>query len=142
MTEKDCMTQGCTVLLYSSGGAIRHIGNIHEYVRLEDVLKYTTLITTTDGMENANHCYDSNQIKQIIKEKETQGRAFSFLVAKIDAVETASRVGIAANQAVNYHTDREGTKVIYETVLENICQVRAGTPMASLGAKPGGVQTV
>ena len=34
------------------GGAIHHIGNIHKYVRPEDVPEHTMFVITTDGMEN------------------------------------------------------------------------------------------
>lgn len=54
MTAKDCTVGGCTALLGTVGGAIRHIGNIHKYVRPEDVRGHTVFMITTDGQENAS----------------------------------------------------------------------------------------
>ena len=131
MTEKDYTVRGCTALLDALGGAIRHIGNIHKYARPEDVPEHTMFIITTDGMENASRRYDSDQVKRMIEEKKAQGWEFLFLAANIDAVETAARVGISQDRAVNYHADSQGTGVIYETVSETVCQMRSGAPMAA-----------
>ena len=54
MTEKEYFTLGCTALLDAVGGAIHHIGNIHEYARRDDVPEKTMFIITTDGYENAS----------------------------------------------------------------------------------------
>ena len=131
MTEKGYTVQGCTALLDALGGAIRHIGNIHKYARPEDVPEHTMFIITTDGMENASRRYDSDQVKRMIEEKKVQGWEFLFLAANIDAMETAARFGIEKNRAVNYHADSQGTGVIYETVSETVCQMRAGVPMTA-----------
>ena len=131
ITEKDYTVRGCTALLDALGGAIRHIGNIHKYARPEDVPEHTMFIITTDGMENASRRYDSDQVKRMIEEKKAQGWEFLFLAANIDAVETAARVGISQDRAVNYHADSQGTGVVYETVAETVCQMRAGAPMAA-----------
>ena len=37
MTGKQYYVRGCTALLDAVGGAIRHIGNVHRYIRPEDV---------------------------------------------------------------------------------------------------------
>ena len=63
-------------------------------------------------------------------EKEKYGWEFLFLAANIDAVTTARRFGISEDRAVNYHADRKGTAVIYDTVAEAVCQVRASAPLA------------
>ena len=45
-------------------GAIRHIENIHKYIRPEDVPEHTMFIITTDGLENASRRYDSASVKR------------------------------------------------------------------------------
>jgi hypothetical protein len=60
----------------------------------------------------------------IERQKEKYGWEFLFLGANIDAAKEAARFGINADRAANYHADRQGTGVIYETVSEAICQVR------------------
>ncbi len=131
MTDRDYTVRGCTALLDALGGAIRHIANIHKYARPEDVPEHTVFVITTDGMENASSRYDADRVKRMIEhEKEKYGWEFLFLAANIDAVTTAKRFGIGADRAVNYHADRQGTAVIYDTVAEAVCQVRASAPLA------------
>lgn len=50
---------------------------------------------------------------------------FLFIGANIDAVETASHFGIAEDRAVNYHADSQGTSVVYDTVADTVCCMRA-----------------
>ena len=131
MTDRDYTVRGCTALLDALGGAIRHIANIHKYARPEDVPEHTVFVITTDGMENASCRYDADRVKRMIEhEKEKYGWEFLFLAANIDAVTTARRFGISEDRAVNYHADRKGTAVIYDTVAEAVCQVRASAPLA------------
>ena len=132
MTDRDYTVRGCTALLDAIGGAIRHIANIHKYARPEDVPEHTVFVITTDGMENASHRYDADRVRRMIEhEKEKYGWEFLFLAANIDAVTTAKRFGIAENRAVNYHADRQGTEIIYDTVSEAVCSVRAARPLGA-----------
>ncbi len=130
MTDADYTVRGCTALMDAIGGTIHHIANIHKYARPEDVPAHTVFVITTDGMENASHTYSSDKVKAMItREKEQYGWEFLFLAANIDAVETAARFGIGADRAVNYHADHQGTQVVYDTVAETVCHVRACAPM-------------
>lgn len=130
MTEKDYCVGGCTALLDAVGGAVHHIGNIHKYARREDVPENTIFVIITDGMENASHRYTQADIKKLIeKQKKKYGWEFLFLGANIDAVATASRYGIGADRAVNYHADGEGTKLNYEVTGDAIMAMRASCAM-------------
>ena len=132
MTDRDYTVRGCTALLDAIGGAIRHIAHIHKYARPEDVPEHTVFVITTDGMENASRRYDADRVKRMIEhEKEKYGWEFLFLAANIDAVTTAKRFGIAESRAVNYHADRQGTEIIYDTVSEAVCSVRAARPLGA-----------
>ena len=132
MTDRDYTVRGCTALLDAIGGAIRHIATSHKYARPEDVPEHTVFVITTDGMENASHRYDADRVKRMIEhEKEKYGWEFLFLAANIDAVTTAKRFGIAESRAVNYHADRQGTEIIYDTVSEAVCSVRAARPLGA-----------
>ena len=132
MTDRDYTVRGCTALLDAIGGAIHHIANIHKYARSEDVPEHTLFVITTDGMENASRQYDAARVKQMIgHEKKKYGWEFLFLAANIDAVGTAARFGIGAERAVNYRADKQGTRVIYETVAETVSRVRAAAPIAA-----------
>ena len=130
MTEEDYYVRGCTALIDAIGGAIHHIGNIHKYARPEDVPEHTMFVITTDGMENASRRYTSDRVKGMIeRKKEKYGWEFLFIGANIDAVETAARYGISSDRAVNYNADEKGTKILYATVAESICQMRSNAPL-------------
>ena len=132
MTDRDYIVGGCTALMDAIGGAIRHIGNIHKYARPEDVPEKTLFVITTDGMENASRRYDLQKVRQMIEhQKEKYGWEFLFLGANIDAVATASRFGIGADRAANYHADSQGTRLNYEAMGDAICAVRASRPLTA-----------
>ena len=125
MTEKEYTVRGCTALIDAIGGAIHHIGNVHKYARPEDVPAHTMFVITTDGMENASRKYTRERVKQMIeRQKERYGWEFLFIGANIDAVETAARYGIDRSRAVNYNADKEGTRVVYDTVARAVQNVR------------------
>ena len=125
LTEKEYYVRGSTALLDAVGKAIHHIGNIHKYARQEDRPQKTLFVITTDGMENASRAYSYGRLKAMIeRQKEKYGWEFLFLGANIDAAKEAARFGITQDRAANYHADRKGTGVIYETVNEAICHVR------------------
>ena len=132
MTDKQYYVRGCTALLDAVGGAIRHISNIHKYAREEDVPEKTIFVITTDGMENASRHYTSGEVKAMVRrQKEKYGWEFLFLGANIDAVETASRFGIAEDRAVTFHSDPVGQALNYAEVGEAVRRVRTCAPLAA-----------
>lgn len=132
MTNNEYYVRGCTALIDAIGSSIDHIINVHRYIRREDVPEHTMFVIITDGMENASHNYSSEQVKKMIKkEKGKYGWEFLFIGANIDAVETAGFYGIEADRAVNYHADKKGTRVVYETVNNAVGNLRACAPLGS-----------
>lgn len=133
MTREDYYVRGCTALLDAVGGAIHHIGNVYKYAREEDRPEKTLFVITTDGMENASRRYTYQRVKAMLQQqKERYGWDFLFLGANIDAAREAGRFGIEPDRAANYHADHQGTGVIFETVNEAICRVRAcAAPLAA-----------
>ena len=130
LTDREYFVGGCTALIDAIGGAIHHIGNIHKYARQEDVPERTVFVITTDGMENASHRYSSDEVKAMVKrQQEKYGWEFLFLGANIDAVETAERVGIGRDRAVNFHNDARGQRLNYEVVGEAMCSIRRSAPL-------------
>ena len=131
MTDRDYVVNGCTALIDAIGGAIRHIGRLHKYLG-EDAPKHTLFVITTDGQENASHKYTSDRVKGMIeRQKEKYGWEFIFIGANIDAVETAARYGIDKDYAVNYNADREGTGIVYGSVSDAVCKMRATASLPS-----------
>ena len=125
MTEEQYSVGGCTALLDAIGGAIHHISSVHKYIREEDVPEHTMFVIITDGMENASSKYSSADVKKMIGEKKEKGWEFLFLAANIDAVETAGRIGISEDRAVNYHNDATGAAVNFEAVDCAMSEVRS-----------------
>ena len=130
MTAKDYQVGGCTALIDAIGGAIHHIGNVHKYAREEDRPEHTVFVITTDGLENASHRYSSDEVKTMVnRQKEKYGWEFLFLGANIDAVETAARIGIGRDRAVNFINDHAGQALNYTEVSEAVRTVRASAPL-------------
>ena len=63
--------------------------------------------------------------------KKKYGWEILFIGANIDAGETAKHFGIDADRAVDYHADRKGTAVLYDTVSETVCHMRTSAPISS-----------
>ena len=136
MTEDDYTVRGCTALIDAIGSTIEHIERIHKYARAEDVPEHTMFVIMTDGMENASRKYSSKKVKKMIeRRKEADSWEFLFIGANIDAVETAADFGIGRERAVNYHADRKGTSVVYETVARAVGSIRASKPLAESWCK-------
>ena len=115
MTDKDYRPSGCTALLDTMGDAIRHIEQIHHYARAEDVPEHTVFFIITDGLENASRKYSSDDIKKLVGQKrEASGWEFIYLASNIDAVETASHIGIPREMSVDYMPDVKGTRTAYK----------------------------
>ena len=132
LTEKEYYVRGCTALLDAVGGAIHHIGNVHKYAREEDRPEKTLFVITTDGMENASRRYSYGKVKEMTqRQKEKYGWEFLFLGANIDAAKEAARFGIDEDRAANYHADRQGTGIVYESVCETVSNFRACRPMSA-----------
>ena len=130
MTEEVYFVRGCTALLDAIGGAIDHIKDIHRYARPEDVPEHTMFVITTDGMENASHHYSADKVKAMIEHEKTKyGWEFLFLGANIDAVATASHIGIAADRAVTFRNDSQGIATNYAAVGAAVSAVRSAKPL-------------
>lgn len=137
MTREQYSVRGCTALLDAIGKAIHHIGNIHKYAREEDRPEHTLFVITTDGMENASRMYSREEIKRMIeRQKQKYGWEFMFLGANIDAVETAGRIGIDKNRAVNFHSDSEGIRLNYEVIGDALCNMLTSSEIPDEWAAP------
>ncbi len=130
MTDKEYYVRGCTALLDAVGKTISHISMIRKYIRKEDIPQNTIIAITTDGMENASHEYNYEQIKKMIEEKKKDGWEFLFIGANIDAAEEASRIGISRDRAANYISDSVGTGAVYTALSESMSCMRKNGAVA------------
>lgn len=124
MKEEDFVPYGCTALIDALGNSIKHISDVHRYIRKEDVPEHTVFVITTDGLENASKKYSSDEVKKMVKNKKKKGWQFIFLAANIDAVETAKEYGIDEDKAVNYVSDKAGTATNFKSLSKAICSLR------------------
>ena len=131
MTNEEYYVRGCTALIDAIGMTVKHIEEVHRYIRKEDVPARTVFVITTDGLENASKEYSADKVRKMIEEKKKDGWEFLFIGANIDAVETAKHFGIGADRAVNYHADKKGTAVLFNCVCRAVSKARACAPMAA-----------
>lgn len=125
MTDQDYRVGGSTALLDAMGDAIHHIRNVHKYARQEDRPERTLFVITTDGMENSSRRYRLEKVKQMVEyQKEQHDWEFLFLGANMDAVKTAQRMGIDADRAATYCSDKVGTQLNYQVLGNVISTVR------------------
>ena len=112
LMRRDYECHGCTALLDAVGGAIRHVDLVQGVQPRGYEADRVLFVITTDGMENASRRYSVHQVQEMIcHQQKKYGWEFLFLGANIDAVETAGRLGIAPERAVNYHSDSQGTRL-------------------------------
>lgn len=124
LSQKDYRVFGVTALYDAIGDAIRHISNVHKYIRPEDVPEKTVFVITTDGMENASRRYSRNDLKGMIEKKQAEGWEFVFLAANIDADRAANDMGIPSEYVAEFETDGAGIKACYAMMSETISTVR------------------
>ena len=124
MTEEQYYVRGCTALLDAVGGAVKHIADVHRYIREEDVPEKTLFVITTDGMENASRKYGYREVKRMVEQQKEKGWEFLFIGANIDSVKVAGSFGIGADRAVDYVSDKAGTALNYEVLGNTISAVR------------------
>lgn len=131
ITDQEYYVRGCTALLDAVGRTIQKISGVQQHTAPEYRADQVLFVITTDGMENASREYTYDKVRSLVEQQKREyGWEFLFLGANIDAVGTASRFGIGADRAVNYHADSEGTRLNYQVVSETVSCMRAGAPIA------------
>ena len=132
ITEREYYVRGCTALLDAMGRTIRRIVDVQRHMAEEARADKVMFIITTDGQENASREYSFQRVRGMVETQQREfGWEFIFLGANIDAIATASRFGIGADRAANYHADRTGTRLNYAAVSDAISQVRACSPLGA-----------
>ena len=129
ITDEDYFVRGSTALLDAVGSTVKKVENIQKRLPEEMRAEKVIVVITTDGCENASREYSSKMVKRMIEKNQKNGWEFLFIGANIDAVETAARFGIEKDRAVNYNADKEGTRVLYKTVAQAVCNVRANVDL-------------
>ncbi|NLH00411.1 MAG: VWA domain-containing protein [Clostridiales bacterium] len=125
ITEKEYQVGGSTALLDAIGRTISKIGNAQKHTAEDYRAEKVLFVIITDGEENSSREYSAEKIKaQIERQKTKYGWEFIFLGANIDAVQTASRFGIAPDRAQNYHAASEGVELNFRVMSEAVATFR------------------
>ena len=135
LTDKDYYVRGCTALLDAVGSTVKKVENIQNRLPEELKAKKVIFIITTDGQENASHEYSATMVKKMIEKNQEKGWQFLFLGANIDAVEEASKLGIAKSHAVQYKNDSKGVQLNYECVGGAISYLRSAKKNENVSKK-------
>ncbi len=126
ITEKEYYVRGSTSLLDAIGSAIDKIGNVQKMTNEADRADKVLVVITTDGLENSSRKYSYKRIKQMIEhQKRKYNWEFIFMGANMDAIEMASQFGIGADRAVNFHSDKKGTQLNYESMSKVVSHLRS-----------------
>jgi len=132
MTEKEYYIRGCTALLDAIGKTINKIGSVQKNTAKEYRADRVLFVITTDGMENSSREFTYEKIKSKVEHQKSKYHwEFIFLGANIDAMDVASRVGIARDRTQNFHNDSEGIALNYDVVGDAIVKFRAAPSCAS-----------
>lgn len=126
ITRKQYEVRGSTALLDAIGRTIQRIDGQQERWGRGGRAAKVLFVIITDGYENASTHYSSAEVKRMIEhQKKAQDWEFIFLGANIDAVETARHYGIDANRAVDFHADKKGMHVSFETMADTVSLFRS-----------------
>ena len=126
MTEKEYQVGGTTALLDAIGRTVQKLVSVQKNTAKEYRADRVLFVIITDGQENASQEYSSDKVKGMIQlEKEKYGWEFVFLV------ETAGRLGISRDRAVDYVPDGAGTALNFQMMSETVAAFR------ETGAVPG-----
>jgi hypothetical protein len=110
LTKKDYMAQGRTALLDALGRTIKRVRKAQKDTPTEKVL----FVIITDGYENASRKYSLKKVKaRIEKQKEEYGWEFIFFGANMDAISEAGKLGIDADNAVEWTATPVGTMAAF-----------------------------
>lgn len=102
-----------------------------KYVRPEDVPSKTFLSLQQMVWKMQAEDILLTRLKTMIKNRQKCfGWEFLFLGANIEAVETAGRIGIKPDRAVDYKCDSEGTALNYEVLGETVSAFRSRSSAA------------
>jgi hypothetical protein len=64
------------------------------------------VVVQTDGYENCSREYTNGQLADLLKRKEGDGWAFTFLAANMDAFAQARQIGFSAGMTLSYRGDK------------------------------------
>jgi len=130
LTAKEYFARGSTALLDAIGKTIVDISRRLDATAKTKRPTKVLFVITTDGHENASREYSAAKVKEMIGHQTSKySWEFLFLGANIDAVGTASDLGIREDCAVEFCCDSEGVELNYEVMAEQVALFRSSSSM-------------
>ena len=121
LTGNDYTPSGCTALLDAVGHTIKSINDSGKD-------KYLICVIITDGEENSSTDFSQKQIKDLIKEKESQGNwKFLYYMSGIDLNEKTD-IGVDHKNCIVYESSSKSPYVMYDIMVgssDHILDTRA-----------------
>lgn len=124
LTNKDYEVSGTTALLDAIGHSINKIKKAQNATMKEHRAEKVLFVITTDGLENSSTEFNYKKIKGMIEQQKKVGWEFIFLGANIDAIGTATELGIDSDYAVEFHADKKGVQTNFSAVTETVLNYR------------------
>jgi uncharacterized protein YegL len=134
ITGKEYFVRGSTALLDAIGRIVDKTVNAQKNTAEDEKAENVMFVITTDGLENSSREYRYDKIKAMIERQKEAGWEFLFIGANIDAVEVASKYGISADYAANYHADSRGTERMFFSLNKAMECKRRAAYSAPIGA--------
>lgn len=126
-----------TALLDAAGHTIGSIGQRLATLPEQDRPGAVIIVIVTDGMENASTRFGWNDIQVMIKhQREAYNWQFVFLGSNIDAIATASRIGIFAGDALTFASDTSGVSDAAAAASHGVREKRAHLTSGVMGPPP------
>lgn len=126
ITGKEYFARGMTAMLDAVGKTITDVGIRLNNTPGDEKPAKVIFVITTDGLENASVEFSYDDVKRMIThQQEKYSWEFIFLGANIDAVKAAKEIGIRADRASNYDSDKDGTELMFSTMSQSVGNYRA-----------------
>jgi uncharacterized protein YegL len=125
LTAHTYQPRGTTALLDAVGRTIDAIGARLAKTPEADRPHKVIVAILTDGMENASCDYTYEKVAQMIEhQRNVYGWEFVFLAANQDAIASAGKLSIAANDAINFQATGEGVRHAYAAMSSTVSERR------------------
>jgi hypothetical protein len=109
LTRRDYLPSGCTALLDAVGSSIERICKRHTALPEAERPATTIVVIITDGEENSSRKYSRSVVKQMIETlQKKHDWSFLYFGANVDHFAEAQHLGIGADDAVSFKTDKAG----------------------------------
>jgi hypothetical protein len=127
LNQDTYVPRGITALLDAVGTAITSTGKRLAAMNERDRPSKVIFLIQTDGLENASKEFTAETVKKMISEQQDKySWEFVFLGANIDAVSTATHLGIKERNAMTYFCSPGGTQDAFLSVSSNMASFRRG----------------